>query len=89
MRRSLQREYLGLAEPLVRRRPGQSLAPDLHGMLHFSLEKLARELGEVVTAGQDRLDFASAAHLTACKSRIDRILSAELGEPQSISLGVQ
>jgi hypothetical protein len=85
IRRSLQREYLGLVEPLVRQRPGEALAPDLHAMVHFALQKLSADLGTVISAGTTKLDFASQAHLTACKSRIDRILSAELREYESPS----
>lgn len=86
IRRSLQREYLGLAEQLVRQKPGQNLSPDLHAMLEHSLRKLGADLGGV--AKSEKLDFASAAHLSACATRIDRILDAELGETQAgFSLG--
>ena len=78
IRRSLQREYLGLMEPLVRARPGRAVSADLHAMLQYALETLAREFGEVIDSG--KADFASQAHLVACKSRIDRMLSAELKE---------
>ncbi len=80
IRRSLQREYLGLVEPLVRMRPGEALAPDLHAMVQYSVQKLSADLGAVLTADPKRLDFASQAHLSECKSRIDRMLSAELRE---------
>jgi len=79
-RRSLQREYLGLAEPLVRQPPGEMLPADLHAMVHYMLERLSSDLGNALEAGQGCLDFASRAHLSACKSRIDRMLSSELRE---------
>jgi len=84
VRRSLQREYLGLVEPLVRLGPGALLSADLHAMLMFALQKLSQDLGNVLSNA--KLDFASQAHLTTCKSRIDRMLSAELKEYDVITL---
>ncbi len=78
IRRSLQREYLGLMEPLVRTPPGRVLSPDLHAMVKFSLQKLSADLDGVLKTG--KLDFASEAHLSNCKSRIDRMLAPELKE---------
>lgn len=78
IRRSLQREYLEIVERLVRTPPGRLLSPELHAMLEHSLRELSEQI-EVVLAGST-LDFASAAHLKACKSRIDRVLNLELRE---------
>ena len=78
VRRSLQREYLGLMEPLVRWKPGFNLSPDIHAMLKYSLRQLSEELEAVTETG--KADFASQAHLVACKSRIDRMLAPELKE---------
>jgi hypothetical protein len=78
IRRSLQREYLGLVEPLVREKPGRLISPDLHAMVQYSVKTLADKLSEVIKAG--KADFASQAHLVACKSRIDRMLAPELDE---------
>jgi hypothetical protein len=78
IRRSLQREYLGLMEPLVRTRPGVVLQPDLHAMICHSLEELGKSIDGVLE--KPNLDFASKAHLRTCKSRIDRMLQAELRE---------
>jgi len=78
IRRSLQREYLGLMEPLVRISPGRVLQPDLHAMVCHNLEELGRSIDEVLK--KPDLDFASTAHLRTCKSRIDRMLKAELQE---------
>jgi hypothetical protein len=77
IRRSLQREYLGIVEPIVRSRPGNAVSPDIHAMFVFNLQTLSNQLGESL---RGRLDFASKAHLSACKSRIDRMLSSELRE---------
>jgi hypothetical protein len=78
VRRSLQREYLGIMEPMVRSRPDTVLSPDLHAMVKYSLRQLADQLGEAIETG--KADFASQAHLVACKSRIDRMLAPELDE---------
>jgi len=81
LRRSLQREYLNVVEPLVRTPPGVVLSPDLHAMVQHSIRTLGGEIAEVLET--DRLDFASRAHLTASKSRIDRMLAPKLDEYQS------
>ncbi|HUU84794.1 MAG TPA: zinc-dependent metalloprotease [Phycisphaerae bacterium] len=78
VRRSLQREYLGLVEPLVRQKPGEVISPDLHAMMQYALKKLANEIETVINA--EKADFASQAHLVACKSRIDRMLAPKLDE---------
>lgn len=77
-RRSLQRTYLTMVEPLVRMPPGWVLSPDLHAMVQSSLKKLATQIGATRSAGQ--LDFATDAHLASCESRIQRMLAPELKE---------
>jgi hypothetical protein len=79
VRRSLQREYLGLVEPLVRNRPGTVLSPDLHAMVVYNVEVLKGDIDSLLSRS-DKLDFASKAHLRACSSRIERILEPELKE---------
>ena len=78
IRRSLEREYLGVVEPLVRFEPGVVLPPDLDAMLKYSLHKLSDQIDKVVAT--EKLDFASEAHLATCKSRIDRMLAPQLSE---------
>ena len=78
VRRSLQREYLGLMEPLVRTQPGRVLSPDLHAMVTHSLQTLSDRIEPVLANG--KIDFASEAHLRASKSRIDRMLAPDLTE---------
>ena len=46
--------------------------------MQYSLQLLSEDLGEVISFA--KVDFASGAHLVACKSRIDRMLSADLEE---------
>ena len=75
IRRSLQREYLGLIEPMIRQEPGRVLSPDLHAMVKYSLQILGEELDTVAKVG--KADFASQAHLVVCKSRIERMLAPE------------
>lgn len=77
-RRSLQREYLGLMEPLVRTAPGMLMPPDIHAMLQRTLQKLHDQIGETLKGGE--IDFASEAHLASCQSRIERMLKPELTE---------
>ncbi|MFQ5491571.1 MAG: zinc-dependent metalloprotease [Phycisphaerae bacterium] len=86
VRRSLQREYLGLVEPMVRMKPGVVLSPDLHAMVKHSLQNLAKDLDKVVAA--HKADFASQAHLTTCKSRIERMLAPELEEQVPMRRGM-
>lgn len=77
-RRSLQRTYLTMVEPLVRMPPGWVLSPDLHAMVQSSLKKLSTQINATRTAAP--LDFATDAHLASCQSRIERMLSPELKE---------
>lgn len=81
VRRSLQREYLNVIEPLVRTPPGALVSPDIHAMLQHSVKTLAAEIGKVMEG--TKLDFASNAHLAACRSRIERMLEPKLDEYRS------
>lgn len=83
VRRSLQREYLNIVEPMVRTGPGRMLSPDQHAMMQHSLTLLSRQIDDVLKQQGPALDFASQAHLATCKSRIDRMLSAPLEEYSS------
>ncbi len=85
VRRSLQREYLNLMEPLVRTPPGTVLSPDLHAMVQHSLRRLNVQIGQTLAAGG--LDFASESHMASCKSRIERMLAPELNEYRSGDVG--
>jgi hypothetical protein len=86
IRRSLQREYLGIMETLVRTRPGNVLPADLHAMIWCSLEDLGAAIDE--TLKKPSLDFASRSHLRTCKSRIDRMLKVQLPEAYGRSGGM-
>jgi hypothetical protein len=52
------------------------MSKDLHAMVTLALQELSGKIGHALEG--NKLDFASRAHLTECKSRIDRILSAPL-----------
>lgn len=85
VRRSLQREYLNVIEPLVRTQPGTVVSPDLHAMVQHSLRKLNEQIEQALATGE--VDFASESHLASCKSRIDRMLAPELNEYRTGSMG--
>lgn len=85
IRRSLQREYLNLVEPMVRTPPGTVVSPDIHAMVQHAVRELGEQIAATQTAG--KLDFATQAHLTSCKSRIDRMLAPELNEYRAASMG--
>jgi hypothetical protein len=78
IRRSLQREYLGLLEVHARIAPGVAISPDLHAMIIRQMETLRNDIDRVLQTG--KLDFASEAHLGTSRSRIQRILESEIPE---------
>jgi hypothetical protein len=78
LRRSLQRQFLDVVEPLVRTPPGWVLTPDLHAMVQQSVRELRDGIQNVQETG--KLDFASKSHLAACDSRIGRMLAPRLDE---------
>ncbi len=80
--RNLQRNYLDLMLAYARLQPGALLSADLSSMVRQSLRELSSRIGRALRPGAKegekvRLDFASRAHLTDCKSRIDRMLEAQ------------
>jgi predicted Zn-dependent protease len=81
--RNLQRGYLDLMLAYARQRPGTAFSADLSSMIRQSLRELSGRMGRVLKPGKQaggKLDFASRAHLTDCKSRIDRVLEARFTE---------
>jgi hypothetical protein len=80
--RNLQRNYLDLMLAYARLQPGTILSPDLSSMIRQSLRELDGKIGRALKPRPEegekaQLDFASRAHLTDCKSRIDRVLEAQ------------
>jgi hypothetical protein len=80
VRRNLQRQHLQYLLATVDSTPGALVSPDLQSMVAFSLRELSDQMGMVLdkarTANNGKLDFATKAHLTECKSKIDRVLNA-------------
>lgn len=75
--RNLQNEYLNIMLSATQLRPGQLISADLHAMIRYALRDLSGQIGAVLDKGGDKLDFASRAHLSESKSRIDRMLEAQ------------
>jgi hypothetical protein len=65
---------------------GSSLSPDLQNMVRYSLRDLSGKLGDSLK-NKDRLDFATRAHLSEAKTRIDRVLDAPF-VPESMGGGM-
>ncbi len=74
-RRNLQQQYLQSVLSLAEIKPGTPLSPDLQNMLRYALRELSAKIGKTLEA-KDRLDFASKAHLSEAKVKIDRVLDA-------------
>jgi hypothetical protein len=74
-RRNLQQQHLQNLLSLAELRSGQSLSPDLQNMVRYSLRELSAKIGKSLE-NKDRLDFASRAHLSEAKVRIDRVIDA-------------
>lgn len=76
--RNLQREHLNLMLALAQASPGAMTSPDVNGMIRQALRELSAQMGAVLSGkNADKLDFATRAHLTESKSRIDRVLDAQ------------
>jgi hypothetical protein len=79
IRRNLQQQHLKYLIAIADSEPGNLVSPDLHSMVRFTLRELSEQIGNTLNKAKGDpsiLDFGSRAHLTECKSRIDRILNA-------------
>lgn len=80
VRRNLQRQHLQYLLAIVDSKPGELVSPDLQSMVAFSLRELSDQMGAMLDKAKSqnngKLDFATRAHLTECKSKIDRVLNA-------------
>ncbi|MFH1746474.1 MAG: zinc-dependent metalloprotease [Planctomycetota bacterium] len=72
--RNLQREHLNLLLNIAQATPGSLVSADVQSMIRQVLRDLSARIGEVME--NDKLDFATRAHLADCQSRIDRVLEA-------------
>jgi hypothetical protein len=81
IRRNLQKQHLQYLLAMADTPSTTLISPDLQSMVRFALRELSVQIGGVLEkarsgANGSRLDFASRAHLTECRSQIDRILNA-------------
>jgi hypothetical protein len=88
IRRNLQKQHLQYMLASVDAPSGALTSPDLQSMVAFSMRELSDQICGVLektksangnggaTNGGPKLDFATRAHLSECKSKIDRVLSA-------------
>jgi hypothetical protein len=82
IRRNLQKQHLQYMLASVDAPSGALTSPDLQSMVGFSMRELSDQIGGVLEKtksannGGPKLDFAPRAHLSECKSKIDRVLSA-------------
>ncbi len=75
--RNLQREYLNMMLALAQYETGRGMSADLTSMIRYALRELSDKIGRTLDgAGKAKLDFATRAHLSESKSRIDRVLEA-------------
>jgi hypothetical protein len=73
-RRNLQKQWLNNQLAMANSAPGALMSADLQSMVRQNLRDLSGELAG--TLKSDKLDFATKAHLTEVKSRIDRTIDA-------------
>ena len=80
IQRNLQSQYLDFMLPYVETGMFRYMSADLHRMVRFSLRELSDRIGRTLEQGHTdlgwKIDFASRAHLTESKSKIDRALNA-------------
>lgn len=74
LRRNLQREHLNVLLSMAEARPGLGVPADIQSMVRHVLRGLSEKIDRALSSN---LDFASEAHLTEAKSRIDRVLEAQ------------
>lgn len=74
-RRNLQLQYLQNVLSLAELKAVAPVSPDLQNMVRLAMRDLSAKIGKALE-GKDRLDFATRAHLTEAKTRIDRIIDA-------------
>jgi len=74
-RRNLQLQYLQNVLSLAELKSTSPVSADVQNMIRLSMRELSGNIGKAME-GKDRLDFATRAHLTEAKTRIDRIIDA-------------
>ncbi|HEV8606474.1 MAG TPA: zinc-dependent metalloprotease [Tepidisphaeraceae bacterium] len=81
IRRNLQRQHLAYMLGIVDSESGRLVSPDLQDQVKYSLRELNEEIGNMLDKAEKpgasaKLDFATRAHLSECKSEIYRVLNA-------------
>jgi len=76
VRRNLQRQYVSYMLATAESKPGSLVSADLQSMAAYAMSQLSDQIGNLLTQGADRIDFATRAHLSQTKSQIDRTLNA-------------
>jgi hypothetical protein len=74
-RRNLQQQYLQDMLSIAELKAGTGVSPDVQNMIRYSLRELSTKIGRTME-GKDQIDFATRAHLSEAKVRIDRVLDA-------------
>ncbi len=78
IRRNLQRQHMDYLLALIE--TDGSMSPDLQSMCRMVAQELSEQIGRTLDKAKEgagsKLDFATRAHLSGCKSQIDRVLSA-------------
>lgn len=83
-RRNLQRQHLQVLIAIAESEPGQLVSADLQGMARFTVRELGDRIGGTLDAAKEgaKLDFATKAHLTECRSLIQRTLDGPKAQAQ-------
>ena len=84
VRRNMQDTHLAYLLATAESAPGDVLTPDLRNMVRFSLRELSDRIAGVLGDPKDpknaasKIDFASRAHLSEVRNRIERTLNAPI-----------
>jgi hypothetical protein len=77
LRRNLQRQYVQYMLNIADSKPGALVSADVQSMASYAMKELSDQIGKLLAdGGNDKIDFATRAHLTQSKSQIDRVLNA-------------
>jgi hypothetical protein len=95
IRRNLQKQHLAYMLAIVDADEGRLVSPDLQNQVRYSLRELNEKIGTMLEASEKpgssgKLDFATKAHLSECKSEIYRVLNAphiKFPEPRMMIMG--
>jgi hypothetical protein len=95
IRRNLQKQHLAYMLAIVDADEGRLVSPDLQNQVRYSLRELNEKIGTMLESAEKpgasgKLDFATKAHLSECKSEIYRVLNAphiKFPEPRMMIMG--